>query len=159
MSDKKTTYMELFFGLKEPVCDENGLYDGCIAPAEHARILYWLSLLGLVSGIIGIWRGYTWLGLAVCIGSIFAQMYWSRPTYSWRRMLDIMWVQGLIWVHLWVALQSPVWITYCIIQIIGAIAYGISWYCISVGELWASTISHVFLHLCANVSLCILYLS
>lgn len=157
--EKKKTLLNRLFGLEEPKCDEDGLYNGCISAPEHARILYWLSLIGLVSGIIGIWRGYMWLGLGVCVGSIIAQMYWSHPTYSWRRTLDIIWIQILIWSHLLVAFNSPVWLAYCIIQMVGAIAYGISWYCISVGEVWASTISHAFMHICANSSLCLLYLS
>ncbi len=160
MSDKtKETFWSRNFGLIEESCDKDGLYDGRICPSTQATFLYWMSWWGFATGIIGIWKGYPWLGAGVCVGSIFAQMYWLDPTFSWRRTLDMTWVQLLIWSHLWVALGSSQLITYVIIQVIGAICYGISWYFTKIGESWSAAIAHVAIHACANISLLILYFS
>lgn len=157
--NKGETVNSRIFGIEEPICDEDGLYEGCLTPPEQARILYWLSWFGLLSGAIGIYKGYRWLGLSVCIGAVFAQLFWARPTYSWRRILDIVWVQVIIWSHMWFAVGSPVFFLYCCIQILGAAAYALSWYLITIGETWASTLAHAIMHCCANGSMLVLYLS
>lgn len=158
MSEKEKRISRIF-GIEEPACDENGLFGGCLAPPEQARILRWLSLFGLISGAVGIYKGYAWLGSSVCIGSIFAHLYWSHPTYSWRRTLDILWVQLLIWSHLWFAIGSPVFFLYCCIQLAGTLAYVVSWYLLQIGESWASIAAHAVMHCCANGSMLVLYLS
>ena len=154
-----TTFLDRYFGLTEPMCDDDGLYDGCLAPPDQATFLYWMSWMGMVTGLIGMWNGYTYLGAGTCIGSVFAQMYWSNPTYSWRRTLDMSWVQLLIWTHLWVALGSSQVILYVLIQILGAISYFVSWMFLRQGHSWAGTFTHALIHLCANVSLLLLYTS
>jgi len=152
------TFFSSTFGLKEPICDADGLYNGCLAPPEQARILYYMSWVGGATGLVGIYYGHYWLGLGTFIGSIFAQLYWQNPTFSCRRTVDMVWLQVLIWTHLWVAAGSPVFLLYAIIQIFGVIAYAISWYLIKQGNnSWGATFFHFLVHLAADTSLLILY--
>jgi hypothetical protein len=129
-----------------------------VVPAEHARFLYWVSGIGLPVGLTGIFYGKYFLGSGVCIGSFFAQNYWSDPKYDWIRILDISWIQLLIWTHLWNVWSSPVFLVYSIIQIIGTMFYLISWYYMLYDDLWISTICHAMVHICANTSLLAFYL-
>ena len=152
------TFFSRNFGLVEPMCDADGLYSGCIAPPQQAQILYYMSWLGTATGLVGIYYGHTWLGIGTVIGSIFAQLYWSNPTFSWRRLLDMAWVQLLIWTHLWAAVGSPVFVTYVIIQILGASSYAASWYLKKQGNnSWGATFFHSLVHVAANSSLLVLY--
>lgn len=143
--------------MEEPLCDADGLYGGRLVPREQATLLVYLSWLGFITGLVGIAYGWKWYGLAVCVGSVLAQMYWSDPTYSWRRTLDITWVQGLIWLHLIAAWSSSVFWPYMVIQLTGVVAYALSWLFLKQGRTWPSTLAHATVHLCANGSLLLLY--
>jgi hypothetical protein len=129
-----------------------------VIPFEHAQFLYWISWIGLPVGIVGIYYGNYFLGTGVCIGSFLAQTYWSDPKYDWIRILDISWIQVLIWTHLWWVWASPVRLVYCIIQIMGALFYVVSW-CYMQDDLLISTICHAMVHICANISLLVFYFS
>ncbi len=161
----KDTFFSRNFGLVEPFADSDGLYDGCIAPPDQAAFLYWASYIGGVTGLIGIYFNHVWLGAGVVIGSFIAQLYWSKPMFCWRRTLDMSWIQVLIWSHIW-ALYSGVTggvlgggtvMLYLAIQALGVICYATSWWFHKIGVSWGATIFHFLLHLCANISLIVLY--
>jgi hypothetical protein len=149
-----------WFDLEETLCDSDGFYNGCLVPSDQAKVLYAMSWIGSITGLVGILCGHPYLGAGVCIGAEISRLYWSKPVYkSWRRYLDMGWIQLLIWSHLWIAIASPQVLGYLFIQILGAVAYGISWYFHRIGDRWGSTIFHAILTLCANLSLLVLYLS
>ena len=161
----KDTFFSRNFGLTEPFSDSDGLYDGCIAPPDQAAVLYWASYIGAATGLIGIYCGHIWLGAGVVIGSFIAQLYWSKPMFCWRRSLDMTWIQILIWSHLWTvysgavsgALGAGTVALYFAIQVLGVASYAISWWFHKIRVAWGATIFHFLLHLCANVSLIVLY--
>lgn len=126
---------------------------------EEARLLFWLSPMGFVSGIVGIQSDYPWLGAGTVVGAMLALLYWNRPTYSWRRNVDIAWIQLLLWTHGWYALQSPVAIPYFCIQSAGVVAYGMSWYYQVNAKAMASVKAHAIVHVCANASVILLYMT
>lgn len=148
-----------WFGLVEPHCDPDGTYGGRLCPRNQAQLLYWISWVGMATGLIGIWNGWLWLGLGTCIGSVFAQLYWSDPTFSWRRNLDITWIQVLMWTHMVAAWFSPVFWPYLAIQLTGVGFFGLSWMFMLAGSSWAATLMHAAVHVCAEVSVLMLYLS
>ena len=111
----------------------------------------------MFTGLVGIWNGWRWAGAGVCVGSLIAQLYWSDPTFSWRRNLDLAWIQILIWSHVYLAWASPVFWIYAAIQAAGVAFYGASWYYVKKRKAWPGTLTHVGVHACANLSLMILY--
>ena len=152
------TFLYRNFGLKEPVCDADGLYNGCLASPQQARIISYTAWLLGTTGIIGMYYGYRWLGLCTTIGAILGQLYWHNPTYSWRRTIDMAWAQLLLWGHLWVAVESPIFFTYGIIQILGIASYFVGWYFTKRGNSsWIATFFHILLHIAANASFLLLY--
>jgi hypothetical protein len=130
-----------------------------LAPPEHAKLLVRLSQFAFLSGLIGILNGWVWCGLGVCIGSIISQLYWSHPhMFSWRRILDICWVQLLIWTHLAAAWNTAIFIPYLLIQFAGVGFFCLSWNWFQQKRAWESSITHMCVHLCANASICLLYI-
>lgn len=127
-----------------------------IVPLSHALVLYHISRLSIITGVVGISYGKPVLGTGVLIGSALAQNYWRYPIYGWRRTLDIAWVQLLIWSHLWYVWPMPMYVA---IQAMGVAFYGVSWYYQKKGMFWTSTMYHGLIHLCANGSLLLYYLN
>ena len=131
--------------------------DTLLNTPEHCRIIQGMSWWAVGTGLLGISHGHTAMGTGVLIGSGIAYAYWWRPTYSWRRRLDMTWVQVLLWWHLYAALESPVRIPYYTISAAGAGCYALSWGASMQGWQWTSTVFHMLLTACANLSLTVLY--
>jgi len=133
-----------------------------VVPRAQALLMYHLSWIGFFTGLVGCYSDKIGLGLGTCVGSLIAQNYWRDPVYGWRRNLDIVWIQLLIWTHAWHVLRSdnsPVMLQYVVIQMLGALLYAASWQCQRRGVIWAATFAHGAVHLCANGSLLIYYLN
>ena len=129
-----------------------------IATKEQANILFYLSWLSFVTGTTGIYYEKPILGILVWICYIFSINYWKNPIYGWRRTIDILWVQMLIYLHIYYVWKSQVRLTYFLIQLNGACFYCISWYYHKRNYLWMSTLCHVVVNLCANSSLLVFYI-
>ena len=155
----KPTIFSKYFGLYDQISDKDALYDGHIVPLNQAHIIFRLSHLSFITGIIGLIHNHFWLGTGSIIGSFTSHLYWYKPTYGWRRNLDITCMQILMWLHIYNALYSPVRNIYLIIQIMGVLFYILGWYSYNKNEVWASTFSHSAVHICANLSIIILYTS
>ena len=159
MDKIKYTFFGEYFGLYDPFPDSDGLYNGCTIPLNQALFLYRITHISFITAAIGLINNYTWLASGTAIGSCIAHSYWYNPRYNWIRRLDIATVQVLIWTHLWTAIDNPRFTPYISIQIIGAIFYILGLYLHKHKEVWGSTISHSLVHICANLSLIILYTS
>ena len=129
-----------------------------IATKEQANLLFYLSWLSFVTGATGLYYGKPILGLLVWIGSIFAINYWKNPVYGWRRKIDMLWVQMLIYLHIYYVWNSQVRLTYFLIQLNGVCFYCISWYYHKRNYLWAATLCHAVVNLSANGSLLVFYI-
>ena len=126
-------------------------------PKSHAFFLRSISILAIPTSITGIIYGNPVLGSGVFIGSFLAQNHWNNPSSGWKRNIDMVWVQLLIWSHLYYVLQTPNMNLYYEIQILGALLYMISWYYQKMDRILISTICHASVHLCSNISLLIFY--
>ena len=130
-----------------------------IASPSQAKFLYYMSWLGLPVGILGILNNKRGLGSCVCVGSFIAQNYWKSPKYDWWRILDILWIQFLIWSHAWHVFGTHVMIPYYSIQLLGVGFYVISWHQVKKKNMWKATLCHGMVHVCADVSLFLFYIS
>lgn len=84
----------LGFLLEEQYVDADGLYDKMIVPREHANFLVSLSFLSLVSGVYAINRSHYELAMVPLGVFTTSIVYWTNPTYCWRRVLDMIYVSG-----------------------------------------------------------------
>lgn len=125
--------------------------------AEESRTIQAMSWWAVGTGLLGISHGKTLSGVGVLIGAAFAANYWKRPTFGWRRTLDMAWVQLLLWPHLYYGWWSPARNAYYGISAAGAVFYGISWLLMRAGRTREAMIAHMLLTACANLSLTVLY--
>lgn len=141
-------------------CDEDGLYEGgLLVPADHAFVLYTLSCGSMLTAAVGFLTGNKYLAWGTFFGSIVAQKYWSEPRYSWIRNLDIACVLSLMVVHWWAAWGSPAALVFYGLQTLGATFYGLSWHFAFKRNAAASTLAHAAVHVLANTSVVLLYLT
>jgi hypothetical protein len=125
--------------------------------AEESRTIQAMSWWAVGTGLLGISHGKTLGGVGVLIGAVFAANYWKRPTFGWRRTLDMIWVQILLWPHLYYGWWSTARHAYYGISAAGAVFYGISWMFMRIGLTREAMIAHMLLTACANLSLTVLY--
>ena len=118
-------------------------------------MLYHVSVAAFFTGLAGVYHGKPGLGLITCACSFFSQNHWIDPQYGLRRNIDLAMVQVAIWTHMWYA-YSPL---YASIQALGVACYFLSWYHQKRGALWKATLCHTMLHVCANGSVLMYYLT
>jgi hypothetical protein len=133
-------------------------YENEIVTKEHALVLYYLSYFLFLTGAIGIYNSKPILGLIAWIGACFSINYWIKPIYGLRRTMDMIWVQVIVFLHAYYVWNSPIRVIYFTIQMQGAGFYCVGWYFYRKKNLWTSTLCHVGVHLCGNLSLCLFYI-
>ena len=152
-------FLTEFFGLEEPAGpDPDGTYGGAVCPPDQAKTIWWMAWLTMASVVAATYMGYYDMALLSLIVLITSLLYWSNPTYCWRRNLDIIAVQIALWWHMYRAISAENRVPYFIIVGVGSLAFMAGWALFSAGSTWAGTLAHVVLHLCANLSNIILYM-
>lgn len=124
---------------------------------EESRMIQSMAWWTLGTGILGITHGKILGGTSVIIGAGMAANYWAHPTYDWRRTMDIVWVQLVLWSHLYYAWWSSACMAYYSISAVGGVFYGLSWMLYRMGRTYDAIIAHMLLTVCANLSLTVLY--
>lgn len=124
---------------------------------DQSTLVQGMSWWGIGTGIQGMLQGNFFLGSGVFVGAMIAFCYWSNPCQGWRRMIDMTWIQLLLWTHFYYALYSPVRTLYFGIQAVGATFYCLGWVFLNRGDTWTATFMHMALTACANLSLNVLY--
>ena len=147
-----------WLGWPEPTPDADGLYAGLLHPPEQNRVVQAMSWWAVGTGILGISHGKVAMGSGILIGSVIAANYWRKPTFGWRRNLDMAWVQILLWWHLYTSLYSPARALYYAITAAGALCYAVAWAFMKRGDTWAAVFMHMLLTACANLSITVLYM-
>ena len=88
MQDKcHQTIIMISSQLKEPICDEYNKEP--IVPIEESKVLVWTSLGFCIPAYYAYYNEkYSYAYLSFITSGISA-LYWWRPTYGWRRNLDL----------------------------------------------------------------------
>jgi len=63
---------------------------------EHAKLICWSSCLFFLCSLFSFYKEQYLDGFLLLFGFIISINYWRRPTYSWRRTLDLFYQKGLI---------------------------------------------------------------
>jgi hypothetical protein len=126
---------------------------------QHYNYLWRLSWLHLPSAIYAINRGYYSCG--ILSGTVFLTSlnYWRNPEEGWRRRLDILCVRAALGYHLISGYNSnnKYSTQYYTITIAAVSCYPIGIYFYNKNQLWASTISHGFVHILSFIGNNLLY--
>ena len=143
-------------GLTEELPDKDGLYNGLIIPRDQANFMYTIAWLSFPSGIYAITQNYYDLALVPLGVWITSLTYWKKPTYGWRRNLDMIYVVSGLCYQLYRSLDAENRNAYIIILSVGVIFYPIS-NIILPNSAWLSTIAHSMVHILGNISNLVLY--
>lgn len=145
-----------FLGLTEDVPDANGLFEGLVLPKAQYMYLWFLSWLSLISGIVAIARGHYDLCF-VPIGVWFTSiLYWWHPDFSWRRYLDMAYVQLSLWYQVYRAVGAENMIAYYTLTIVAVMFFPLGLW-IYKRSRWGSTLCHGMVHILGNVGNLVLY--
>jgi hypothetical protein len=131
--------------------------NGCILYPEQYNFIWKTSFLSLFSFTYAIYKGHT--DLALVAGGVFLTSinYWRKPTYSWRRKIDMVYVKTALLYQLIRAYKAEYRNQYYITIFIAICFYPISYHYYYKKQYWKSTYAHSMLHLIANISNIVLY--
>lgn len=132
--------------------------DDWLVTLDQARFIRTLAWSSSISSAVALMRGYYFpslLQFGVCITSF---LYWSKPTYSWRRWVDIAYVHTVITYQLYLALSASNRAPYYVFTLCAWACYPVGWYFHSIGETWLGCIWHGYIHILANIGSTVLYL-
>jgi hypothetical protein len=133
------------------------LDNGCILPSEYCNILWKISWVSIFSGMYALYNRHYDLApvpFGVWLTSI---NYWRHPDYSWRRYLDIFYVNSALFYQLIRAHRSQNSNMYYSFISIAMISFPISIYYHNKGKYWLSTLFHCNVHIFGNITNIILY--
>ena len=135
------------------------LKNGCILYPKQYKLIYKVSYLSLCSCIYAIFRGY--YNLCIVPGGVFLTSinYWRNPTKSWRKYIDIGYVNVSLIYKCIIAYNFTYARIYYLTVCIALSLYPISIYYYNKKKYWYSTYAHCMLHIIANISNFILYSS
>ena len=127
-----------------------------IAQQIQGYFICGLSVCSLMSSLYGLQRNVqlSYVPMGLFITSV---NYWRNPTRGIRRNIDIMAVGFGIVTHLYSSTKTNQQGMYGTSMCICGVLYGISWYLYKKGYSWSSTISHVLIHIVANIANVLLY--
>ena len=146
------------FILEETYVDDDGLYDKMIVPKEQANFLVSLSFLSLVSGLYALKRGYYDLAMVPLGVFTTSIIYWTNPTYCWRRILDMVYVSSAMTYQMYRAQKAEYRMLYYGFLFSAVTFYPFSWYFHNNKySSWKSVISHSLIHIVGNISNFVLY--
>ena len=147
-------------GLTEVKRGADGTFSGrCVSPAQGA-FLFRVSALELLSGCAALACGHAdlcWVPFSVAATSL---LYWSAPTYSWRRYADMATVQVGLWYQVFRAVGAENMAAFYILNCFAAAAFfaGQRFDRASIAtSSWAGVLCHGLVHVLANAANVVLY--
>ena len=122
-------------------------------------LIYRVAWLSLLSAIYSFYMKQ--YNLAIVPSSVFiaSRLYWYKPDYSWRRYFDMTVIKACVVYQLSLAYKSEYAAVYYPIALTGLVFYPIGIYFYSKHETWASTYSHLAMHVILNIGNIVLYSS
>ena len=126
-------------------------------PPEQAYVIWCLCWLGPFVGLFGLFRGYFLLGFLHFAAGCFAMAYWTDPLLtSWRRFVDIAWIQLTLWTFVWKARNAQYRIAFYSLVTLGALIFPIGW--MTKDSPWLSAFLHGLVHILGESSSFVLFL-
>jgi hypothetical protein len=123
-----------------------------ILPLEHAWFLWYSSLSCLLTIGGSIITGH--YDVTVVSSSVLSTslLYWSYPTYGFRRTLDMTVVQAGVWYMIWQAYGTPYALLYYGCIGLCMASYAGSLLLFRRGYIWPSTYLHSYVHIGGNIA-------
>ena len=120
-------------------------------------LIFRISWLTLFSAIYCYYSGHNWITLFPMMIWSTSILYWYYPDYSWRRYLDIAVVNSSLLTQHIIAFNAQNALPYYVCCILGTGCFFMGAFLHAGGYYWASTYSHIGLHVLTNLGTVILY--
>jgi len=134
--------MNIINNILKDIIHSEVISDKPIMPIKHAQVIFYLSFLGFLTGLMGIYCGKKLLGFSVIIGALISINYWRFPNYGQRRTVDMLYMQYLVFIHSFYIWNTPMMPIFCLFMFIGLIFYFMSWFYYEKNALLELTICH-----------------
>lgn len=150
----------LGFDLRETEPDSDGLFGGLLLPRAQYVLLWRVSFLSFLSGVVALVTSHSdlcFVPFGVWLTSI---NYWRKPDHSWRRYVDIVYVQCALWYQIWRAVGAEHAAAYYALTLTGIVCFfvGAHHRHTSKSGGWLATLWHVGVHVFGNAGNIVLYL-
>lgn len=140
-------------GLEDTALDPS---TGLLITPEQSVFMCRISCMCIPVGIYAIYRGHGDLSLVPLGVFVTSIQYWSHPTRSWRRNLDMTYVISSIFYQMYRSIGSQYAVYYYVMLFMAIACYPLSLH-VYPRHLWLSVVIHGMLHVFAHISNVILY--
>ncbi len=132
--------------------------ENLIVSREYSRLILRLIPFTVANGLYAIVKGHSYLALAPLSIASTTYLYWYKPSYSWRRYLDIITVLSMCSYQAYRALNSDYTYSYISLNIIAIISYitGLHYH-YNRKEMYLGMVFHSGVHIFLNMACTILY--
>jgi len=144
-------------GLRDTEPDADGLYDGLILPRQQYMYLWALAWMSFASAVVAVARGYWDLAIVPAGVWLTSILYWHKPDYSWRRYVDMGWVQLALWYQVYRAVGAENMVPFYVIMAFAVASFPVGVYFHGRREVWLCTLCHGVVHILGNVGNMTLY--
>ncbi len=128
-----------------------------VIPKEYAVIILRCVPLSVISGLYAIYMGKTYDIVSVpLLVSASSLLYWSHPTYSWRRNLDMTVVASTCTYQAYRGLYAEYSVPYYLFTLLGIACYFIGNH-YGKRDRYLGVLCHTGIHIFANIGNIILY--
>jgi hypothetical protein len=146
-------------GFRETPPDADGSYGGCIIPPAQYWFIFRLAFISFIAGSVAAARGHWDLCMVPYGVGITSLLYWWRPDYSWRRYVDIVYVQCALWYQTWRAIGAENAAAHFALTFVGIVFFPIGVYAYQKYRLtWLSTLCHSMVHVFCTAGNIALYM-
>lgn len=126
---------------------------------DHSKFLWKISFVSILSSVYAVYRKHYMLAPVPAGVFLTSINYWRHPDYSWRRYVDIIFVNFALIYQTYYAFSHTAEHLDIALVFMGAAAqfylFGIYFYIMK--RYWLSAYFHGGLHLFANISNIVLY--
>ena len=126
---------------------------------DHSKFLWKISFVSIFSSIYAVYQKHYILALLPAGVFLTSINYWRHPDYSWRRYVDILFVNFALIYQTYYAFSHTAEHLDISLVFMGAAAqfylFGIYFYIMK--QYWLSAYCHSGLHLFANIANIVLY--
>lgn len=140
-----------------PKMDNDNRFNGLVLPLAHGWAIWYFSYLHIFTSYYAFFNQY----YVLCffgLGSFGTSLnYWKYPLHnSWRRYIDIAFIQLSFYVHMYYALIISSGYGYMFFTGTGIVCYGIS-NLYTTKNIYFATFFHILLHIFASIGNAVLY--
>ena len=131
-----------------------------IVPHDCAQLIFNLAPLSFISSIVALCNGHTDIWIVPFSVGCTTLLFWTKPTYGWRRNTDItISFLALMYQLYRIHVNNYHLSGYYICKALAVLSYFTGHYYFARNRLWLSMYCHAGIHVFGNIGNVILYIT